>query len=529
MNSNKPLRYWLEIEGATFPLRELRGQEGLSRVSRFELALNTGDPLFADPDDLLRRDAQIHLEKEGGARVRSVAGLITEASIDAVITGAPEVRLTVEPRLSLARHREDNRVFRDRTVPQMVVEVLAAIGVAPELRLRQSYAERPYTVQQKESDLDFVSRLLEDEGIFYFLNDGDQLVLGDSAAAYEPIEGDRVIPFRVAGGLDTPEETVHSAGERAELAAGRVTLRDFRADHPSLDMDVDARVPKLHDDQPEGPEYYEYPGGYTDPAVGNELARLRQEAQHSAAHMSHFRALVRRWPGLQDTMDEVIASYDRLTATKPLAWRLAYTAIIENTFTPYFKVFLDHEDKLFEPGDDRVASLFLWHFVEEVEHRSSALVIYDAIVDDPWYRMRMVPSIFKHVWAVLQTACDGFNTHVPLAERKIDAVSMFGMQARKKALLQRLPFTTAPDDGPFANAFSHLPKREMLTALSGVVRSQIPGHNPAHENLPELAGEWFDRYNDGADCTLWYTAAGRRTPRNEAVGVPHSGEAAANV
>ena len=44
-----------------------------------------------------------------------------------------------------------------------------------------------------------------------------------------------------------------------------------------------------------------------------------------------------------------------------------------------------------------MASLFLWHFVEEVEHRSSALIIYDAIVDDPWYRMRMVPSIFGHV------------------------------------------------------------------------------------------------------------------------------------
>ncbi len=283
MNSKKPLRYWLEIEGRTFPLREARGQEGLSRVSRFELALHTGDPLFADPDDLLRREASIHLELEGGARVRSVAGLVTEASVDAVITGTPEVRLTVEPRLSLARHREDNRVFRDRTVPQIVAEVLATIGVSPELRLRQSYAERPYTVQLQESDLAFVSRLLEDEGIFYFLGDGDQLVLGDSAAAYEQIAGDRVIPFRVAAGMDTPDETVHSAGERAELAVGRVTLRDFRADHPSLDMDVDAKVRKLHEEQPEGPEYYDYPGGYADPAEGTRRAQRIGEAFSCAA------------------------------------------------------------------------------------------------------------------------------------------------------------------------------------------------------------------------------------------------------
>ena len=98
----------------------------------------------------------------------------------------------------------------------------------------------------------------------------------------------------------------------------------------------------------------------SDPAKAAEANDyLRQEAQHSAAHVRHIKALARRWPGLLQTMDEVIASYDHLTATKPLAWRLAYTAVVENTFTPYFKVFLDHEDKLFEPGDERVASAYL--------------------------------------------------------------------------------------------------------------------------------------------------------------------------
>ena len=140
-----------------------------------------------------------------------------------------------------------------------------------------------------------------------------------------------------------------------------------------------------------------------------------------------------------------------MTANTPVKYRLAYTADLEATFTPVFKLMLDHDDNLFAPGDDRVASLFLWHFVEEVEHRSSALIIYDAVVEDPWYRMRMAPSVFKHVWAILKVAVDGFNKHVPVEERKIDATSMFGMQARKKALLQRIQFLDAPDDGPIAN------------------------------------------------------------------------------
>ncbi len=168
---------------------------------------------------------------------------------------------------------------------------------------------------------------------------------------------------------------------------------------------------------------------------------------------------------------------------------------------------LDNDATLFAPGDDRVASLFLWHFVEEVEHRSSALIIYDAVVDDPWYRMRMAPSIFKHVMDMMRLASQGFNKHVPLAERTIDAMSTFRLARRKKALLQRLPFIDAPYDGPLGNAFSHLSLREQLVAMSGIVRSQIPGHDPSREVLPAQADEWFARYDAGDDVTLWYTKA----------------------
>ncbi|WP_104183421.1 metal-dependent hydrolase [Mycobacterium avium] len=246
----------------------------------------------------------------------------------------------------------------------------------------------------------------------------------------------------------------------------------------------------------------------TDPNIAEEAqAFVRQEGQHSMAHRQHAKALIKRYPGLKETLDEVIAAFDDLTAHTPLRYRLAYTADLEATFTPAFKLMLDHDNTLFAPGDDRVASLFLWHFVEEVEHRSSALIIYNAVVDDPWYRMRVAPSIFKHVWTVLRIACEGFNKHIPVAERKVDALSMFGMQRRKKALLQRLPFVDAPDDGPFDNAFKHLPLREQLVAMSGIVRSQIPGHNPAHEKIPALAQTWFQRYDAGYDVTQWYTAA----------------------
>jgi hypothetical protein len=248
----------------------------------------------------------------------------------------------------------------------------------------------------------------------------------------------------------------------------------------------------------------------TDPAIAEEAeAFVRQEGQHSMAHRGHARGLIKRYPALKETLDQVNAAFDRMTATKSLAYRLAYTADLEATFTPVFKLMLDHDDTLFAPGDDRVASLFLWHFVEEVEHRSSALVIYNHVVGDQVYRMRMAPSIFRHVLNTLRTACEGFNKHIPLDERKVDALSMFATHRRKHALMQRIPFRHTGGQGPVVDAFKHLPTREKATALMGIVRSQLPNHNPAHENIPALAEEWFARYDDGYDVTNWYTASTR--------------------
>jgi predicted metal-dependent hydrolase len=245
----------------------------------------------------------------------------------------------------------------------------------------------------------------------------------------------------------------------------------------------------------------------TDPAMAEEAdAFVRQEGQHSTAHRQHVKALIRRYPGLQETLDEVLGMFDDLTANKPIEYRLAYTADLEATFTPVFKLMLDHDSTLFRPGDDRVASLFLWHFVEEIEHRSSALVIFRSIVDNERYRMRMAPSIFKHVMDTIRLACEGFNKHVPIEERGVDAMSMFAKHRNKQKLRKLIPGMHYEDFGPMPRAFDDLPLGEQLVALVGVVRSQMPKHNPTHEKLPALADKWFRKFDEGYDVTRWYTA-----------------------
>ena len=250
-----------------------------------------------------------------------------------------------------------------------------------------------------------------------------------------------------------------------------------------------------------------------DPAVYEEAqAFVRQEGQHSMAHRQHVKALIKSHPALDATLQEVIGEYGRLAATTPLEYRLAYIADMEATFTPAFKLILDNADTLFAPGDDRVASLLLWHFVEEIEHRSSALIIFDSVVGKSWYRMRLAPSVFNHATSVVVKTAQGFNEHVPLSDRRVDAMSMFG-QYWKVALVQRFPSlkkvltVDIPDNGPYMRPYHQVLLREQLAAVYGVVRSQIPGHKPARQKMPTLASEWLARYEAGYDVTRWYSAA----------------------
>lgn len=226
-----------------------------------------------------------------------------------------------------------------------------------------------------------------------------------------------------------------------------------------------------------------------DPAVAEEAdAFLRQEAQHASVHRLHMKALARTYPGLQETVDRAVACYDELLLHKPLKYHLAYAADLEATFTPTFKMWLDHEDQLFQPGDDRVASMFLWHFVEEVEHRSSALLIYRAICNSEAYRLSILPSVARHIFRLLDVIVAGFNAHVPFAQRRIDARVLLPTAKVERSL--------DPLEG--------VPTGERYTALWRILSSQVPNHDPEHQPLPRFAELWLERHRRGDDITHYY-------------------------
>ncbi|OBJ58252.1 metal-dependent hydrolase [Mycobacterium sp. 1423905.2] len=247
----------------------------------------------------------------------------------------------------------------------------------------------------------------------------------------------------------------------------------------------------------------------TDPAVAEEMdAFVRQEGQHSWAHRKHMNTLTKQYPGLKHTQREVTKLFDQLLATRGTDFHVSYIANIEATFTPLFKVFLDHRESIFGGGDPRIASLILWHFVEEIEHRSSGLIICDHLTPHRWTRTKYAVATAKHVMSVVEEIAMGFDRHVPEADRgglsaHQSMTSDMAVLEMKTRLQQRFMGHSRREQP--ARMFHGVPTRELAAMIRRLILSQAPYHNPAHQPLPQWAAVWRAEYERGVDMTTFFT------------------------
>lgn len=203
--------------------------------------------------------------------------------IDVGIGGALHaVRFRLIDPVGLLEGAVASRIFQDLDVKEIVTEVLTEIGVDPatlQWSLRATYPKREVTVQYQETSLAFVSRLLEEEGIYYFaaVEEGEEkLVFTDDSSAAQDISGTPEIPWKGALGMDEADDAFVSVEDRATLKSGKVTLRDYDFKRPSLDLTKTVTA-----DADDDLELYDYPGLYVEPAEGERLAQVRLEAERA--------------------------------------------------------------------------------------------------------------------------------------------------------------------------------------------------------------------------------------------------------
>lgn len=267
-----------------------RGEEGMSRLFRFEAELfseNHSIPFT----DIIGKAVTIAITLADGSQ-RYFNGIVSEFAqgrgggvgpAEASDTRVAFYSATLVPWPWLLTRTADSRIFQELSVPDIIRQIFGEAGFSDfEFRLRGTYEPRVYCVQYRETDFNFISRLLESEGIYYFFaheNGKHVLVMADNPDENPPCPAQDTVRYQTTGGGWMDEDVIQSLSVRQIIQPGKVSLNDFNFEVPNTPLQVDTAAR-----QSPGPgerEMYDYPGGYGKLGQGERLSALRMEAQEA--------------------------------------------------------------------------------------------------------------------------------------------------------------------------------------------------------------------------------------------------------
>ena len=187
-------------------------------------------------------------------------------------------RAEMVPWLWFLTRTADCRIFQQKKVPEIIEKIFKDLGYADfSLRLRGSYEPRDYCVQYRETDFNFVSRLMEEEGIFYFFEHQDGkhiLVLADSPAEIKPVPEQPTAQCDTSPGGWRDHDVVLSCALEEEFRPGAFAHTDYNFETPSTNLMANVAGKNKF-------EIYDYPGEYMQAGLGDQLARIRLEEQRA--------------------------------------------------------------------------------------------------------------------------------------------------------------------------------------------------------------------------------------------------------
>ena len=269
-------------------LRRFTGSEQLGRMFSYELDM-VSEELDIPFEDLVGQNITVRLELLDGS-TRFFNGFVSRMVLTGVADNrdAPagaagrlaSYRATVVPWLWFITRVADCRIFQDMTVPDIIKEVFRSRGFADfdDSGLSGSYTAWENCVQYRETDFNFISRLMETEGIYYYFkheNGKHTLVLADSPSAHGELPGYKELPYRPPSRTRFDYETVSSWVLEKEIQPGVVSLTDFDFANPKNPLEAKAAISRSH--AVPDLEVFDYPGRYTAASHGENYARIRVE------------------------------------------------------------------------------------------------------------------------------------------------------------------------------------------------------------------------------------------------------------
>lgn len=287
--ADKPTQKHRELAISDKPLGEdvlllisVSGTEQLGRLFEYQLELASEDHNIT-PESIIGQNVTIRFEL-GNDQTRYFNGYVSHFTQLKASGRLARYRAIVVPWLWFLTRMADCRIFQEKTVPEIIEEIFRARGFTDfDKGLSGNYRKWEYCVQYRETDFNFVSRLMEQEGIYYFFKHEDgkhTLVLADSYSAHEPYGDFKELIYHPSDEGPTTEERVLDWIVETHLQPGLYTLNDFyfeNPDKPLLSRAIATSESTEQKSVEENFEIYDYPGEYTETGDGTEYATKRIE------------------------------------------------------------------------------------------------------------------------------------------------------------------------------------------------------------------------------------------------------------
>jgi len=263
-------------------LRGMTATEELGRLFDYELEL-ISDSIDIYHEDLLGQSLTVRLSLLNGQQ-RYFNGIVNRFSQLGFDGALAVYRATLVPWTWFLTRTADCRIFQEQTVPDIIKAIFREHGYTDfEERLSGSYRQWVYCVQYRETDFNFISRLMEQEGIYYYFTHEDgkhKLILADSYSAHGPAPGADEIPYYPPDATALRErDHINDWSVAQAVQPGAFAHTDFDFTAPRKSLLAKRSSPKPHEHAEL--EVYDYPGEYVETSDGESYARVRLEELHA--------------------------------------------------------------------------------------------------------------------------------------------------------------------------------------------------------------------------------------------------------
>ena len=256
-----------------------KGVEELSRLFTFKLGLfatreNLSKVVF---DKLLGQEITVEADIYNGGREahRYISGICVRFSQGNQDDDFTYYEAEIMPKFWLLSHQVRSRIFQQQSAVDIIKKIISDGGLDVSYQITGTFEKREYCVQYAESDFDFVSRLMEEEGIFYFFKftaGGHQLIVANASTAHTVVDGLSTVEYETAEASASEADHVMDWIKFQEMRSGKMTLRDYNFQLPGNNLEAKKNVlatvavgkvtHKLQVGGNDQHEIYDYPGGY---------------------------------------------------------------------------------------------------------------------------------------------------------------------------------------------------------------------------------------------------------------------------